>query len=136
VKILGGLVSVVERLRRWAKRFWLSLLARMSRSPKPAEDEAAKSVRELYRSLLRWAAQRGIPRTLSDTPLEYLRHLCQRFPEGEKELTVLTDAYIQARYGLIQRDGLGLKKARLAWQRIKSSTPPPALSHERRRGKG
>jgi hypothetical protein len=121
VKILGGLASVAGRLRRWAKRLWLFLLAKVTRSAKPGEEEAAKSVRELYRSLLRWAAQRGIPRTLSDTPLEYLGHLCQKFPEGEKELTVITDAYIQARYSLIQRNGLDLKEARRAWQRIKSS---------------
>lgn len=121
MKILGGLASGIGRFRRWARRFWISLLAKMTRSPKPAENEGGKSVRELYRSLLRWADQRGAPRTLSDTPLEYLRQLCQRFPEGEKDLAEITNAYIQARYGLVQRDGLDPKLARLAWQRIKSS---------------
>ena len=120
-KILGGLTSMVRCLGRWAKRFWVSFLAKLRRLPKAGENESAKSVRDLYRSLLRWAGQRGVPRTLSDTPLEYLHQLCQRFPEGEKDLAIITDAYIQARYSLLQRDRLDLQGARLAWQRIKSS---------------
>jgi hypothetical protein len=120
VKILQGLASMIKRLQRWAKRFWLSLLGRMTRLARPPEDESTKSVRELYRSLLRWAARRGVPRTLSDTPLEYLRQLCQRFPEGAQELTVVTKAYIQARYSLGQQEGADFMVIRLAWQKIRS----------------
>ena len=61
--------------------------------------EEADTVRRLYREVLRWGTARGHPRRPAQTPLEYGALLGELYPEGRAHVTLLTQAYVQARYG-------------------------------------
>ncbi len=64
------------------------------------EGEATpRSIRAIYRALLRWAAGRGYGRRREETPREFKERLQQEIPQGELELDSLTRAYSELRYG-------------------------------------
>jgi len=75
-------------------------------------------VRALYCFLLDWAASRGLPRKQSQTPLEYLKVLCQKFPGENKEMAFITDVYLQARYGQRPVSDAEVEAVGQAWQKI------------------
>jgi hypothetical protein len=58
-----------------------------------------RSIRAIYRALLRWAAGRGYGRRREETPREFKERLQQEIPQGELELDSLTRAYNELRYG-------------------------------------
>jgi len=116
--------ELVSAIKRMAGRLWQYLLSGLragytSRFKPTPEHESVLSARALYRSLLRWAARQGLPRPQSQTPLEYLELLCQRFPQEEGELAVITDIYVQARYSHGPINSQVFEIARKAWQKIK-----------------
>ena len=59
----------------------------------------ARSIREVYRALLRSAALRGYPRSKNETPSEFQQRLNEKTPLAEPQLAAVTDAYIATRYG-------------------------------------
>lgn len=61
--------------------------------------ERLSPTRQLYVNLQRWAASGGYPRHPQQTPLEFSRVLQAALPEGREDLTLITEAYLQARYG-------------------------------------
>jgi hypothetical protein len=94
---LRGLISLFPRLLR---KLWLwltSLFQKWKQHPGPSE-EALISIRALYRNLLRWAAKNGTARATSQTPLEHLELLVQKFPQQQDGLKQVTEAYLLARY--------------------------------------
>jgi hypothetical protein len=60
-----------------------------------------------------------MPRSLSQTPLEYLKIVCGRFPQKEKELSLITEVYIRARYGRLPPSREEFEEALMAWTRVK-----------------
>ena len=60
---------------------------------------AVRTVREMYRALLKKAAARGQIRKRDETPHEFQWRLDQRDPQNEPQLGALTDAYALTRYG-------------------------------------
>ncbi len=58
-----------------------------------------KSIRGLYRTLLRLGAAIGHARHLPETPVEYERRLARVAPDGETEVRAVSDAYSRDRYG-------------------------------------
>jgi hypothetical protein len=112
---LHRLLSFVSRLpgKLW---LWLkSLFQKLKRHPGPSED-ALRSIRDIYRSLLRWAAGKRIPRDPTQTPLEHLDLLVQKFPEQQENFKQVTEAYLLARYSrkpISQTDFLRIKEI---WQ--------------------
>ncbi len=110
----------VEELREslWSWRlFWAQLKAlllslfRRFLPPRAIQEErqaateaietepAARSIREIYRALLKHAAVRGYPRKKGETPYEFRQRLDEKTPLVEPQLTVVTEAYIATRYG-------------------------------------
>ncbi len=81
------------------------LLRRRQTAPQPppfvevAGDDPAARIRRTYQALLAWAAARNLPRAPGMTPAEYLRFLSTVLPDCQAALTVITAAYLQARYG-------------------------------------
>jgi hypothetical protein len=77
-------------------------------------------IRYFYLSLLRRAADQGIRRQDSETPLEYAEDLKENWPEVEGDLDELTGAFLKARYSPkpIERDEINPIKAR--WKRARS----------------
>ncbi len=121
--------ELADLLKRIGRRLWHVLLSvlgrgRVTRFRPALGDELVVSVRALYRSLLRWAARQGLPRAQSQTPLEYLRALCQKFPQEDKELAVITDVYIQVRYSRQPTTSEEFEVAKQAWQKIKLASSP------------
>jgi hypothetical protein len=64
-----------------------------------ASSPAARTVREIYRALLKKAASRGYPRRKHETPLELRQRLDEGVPLVEPQLESITEAYSQVRYG-------------------------------------
>ena len=113
--------DVHESLWSWAL-FWAQLKAllraiwrrffpqRATMEEKVAASEVisgepmARSIREIYRALLRWAASRGYPRKRHETPYEFQMRLNEYLPQTEPELSVVTDAYTAIRYGEVVPD--------------------------------
>jgi len=120
VRIITG--RRVEELREslWSwKLFWaqfkallLSLLHRFfpqrasgkegQASTEAIETEpAARTIREIYRALLKRAAARGYPRKKDETPYEFSQRLDEKTPLAGPQLAVVTEAYTATRYGAI-----------------------------------
>ncbi len=66
-----------------------------------SNEPTARSIREVYRALLRWAADRGYPRKKNETPYEFRSRLHTRLPLTEPELSIVTEAYTAIRYGRV-----------------------------------
>jgi hypothetical protein len=64
-------------------------------------DPTARTIREMYRALLKHAAARGYPRSKDETPYEFRQRLDEKTPLAAPQLTVVTEAYTTARYGAI-----------------------------------
>jgi hypothetical protein len=62
-------------------------------------EPAARSIREIYRALLKRAATRGYPRKKDETPYEFRQRLDEKIPLVEPQLSVVTNAYNATRYG-------------------------------------
>jgi len=62
-------------------------------------DRAARSIREIYRALLTWAARQGCVRQRDETPYEYQQRLITQLEVSEEALTEITRAYTLVRYG-------------------------------------
>lgn len=104
--------ELVDLVRRTGKLF--------GRRAFQVEDQVA-TVRAVYRSLLAWAARRGLPRVPSQTPLEYERTLESAYPELAGEIGIITGAYIEVRYGRIAVADNVLIGVKSAWERMRMS---------------
>ncbi|MFH1491706.1 MAG: DUF4129 domain-containing protein, partial [Pseudomonadota bacterium] len=110
--LLGGMRALLRRL------FAFILTLASTLSPRPKNAAILSSTRGLYRALLRWAAGQGIPRSPSQTPLEYLTTLCGKFPQRERELSLITEAYMRVRYGRTPPGREEFEEAATAWKRV------------------
>jgi hypothetical protein len=116
LNMLRSLISFFPQLLKklW---LWLTLLfQRWRKRPEPSE-EALISIRALYRNLLRWAARQGVARVPSQTPLEHLVLLKQRFPQQQDDLKQITEMYLLARYSRKPISHEEFDRVRKAWQR-------------------
>jgi hypothetical protein len=62
-------------------------------------EPTARTVRGIYRALLRWAAGHGYPRAKDETPYEFQQRLQDKLPRSMPEVGTITDAYALVRYG-------------------------------------
>jgi hypothetical protein len=111
--------DVLNFLRRLVLAITNWLFRRRKRSPRlPSQVESARRV---YRQLLAWAASRGVPRTASQTPHEYLQTLLDWLPQNGGDLTFITDEYVRARYSPFIPTEKGLQELRQSWRKLKKS---------------
>ena len=78
-------------------------------------EPAARSIREIYRALLKKAAGRGYPRKRFETPYEFKQRLDEKVPLAEPQLEVITEAYAFTRYGGDVPDEAQLAQVRSKW---------------------
>jgi len=118
--LLSELADFFKGAGKWLWQAVLLLLRRRSDTSLATAQwkEPGLSVRALYCFLLDWAASRGLPRKQSQTPLEYLKVLCQKFPGENKEMAFITDVYLQARYGQRPVSDAEVEAVGQAWQKI------------------
>jgi hypothetical protein len=81
---------------------------------------AAVSIRHIYANLVRMAANAGYPRRQAQTPYEYLGTLREALPGSEEDVTVITEAYIQAHYGQLPDTLEELQRIRACWERVRT----------------
>jgi len=63
------------------------------------EEYSLATIRQIYASLVKLAAASGFPRQEAETPYEYTATLYRAFPGSEREIRLITDAYVRAHYG-------------------------------------
>jgi hypothetical protein len=115
LNVLRGLMSLFTWLLR---KLWLwlkSLFQKWKQRSGPSE-EALISIRALYRNLLRWAAKKGIARAPSQTPLEHLELMVQKFPQQQDGLKQVTEAYLLARYSQKPTSQEEFYRVKKVWQ--------------------
>jgi hypothetical protein len=83
-------------------------------------------VRRIYRQLLAWAAAKGHSRNLAQTPHEYLETLLEWLPESRRDLTLITEQYVQVRYSPSVPTEDGLAQLHQSWQRVRQIRLPKA----------
>jgi hypothetical protein len=76
-------------------------------------------VRRYYFSLLRRASEAGFLRHPQQTPKEFEAELISKLPEQYHELTILTDAFIHARYDARDIHQEDVRLARKAWYTLR-----------------
>jgi Domain of unknown function (DUF4129) len=83
-------------------------------------ESTARSIRAIYRALLRWAAGRGYGRRREETPHEFKERLQQEIPQGELELSGITKAYSEFRYGDEAPDEEEVARVQVDWATLQS----------------
>jgi hypothetical protein len=78
-------------------------------------EPAARTIREIYRAMLKRAAARGLPRKRCETPYEFNQRLAHQLPASASHLALLTEVYIATRYGSILPDPAELARVQQAW---------------------
>ena len=82
---------------------------------------AASVIRRVYGQLLDVAAHQGRGRDPAETPLEFLGHLKRLFPDHGAEVTTITEAYLQVRYGEIPEEERIVAGVRDCWMAIRDA---------------
>ena len=84
-------------------------------------------VRRVYAQLLNWAAREGRPRRPAETPLEFGVELASWRPDLKPELELITQAYLQVRYGERPENREMIDAVLAGWERVRRShaAPPP-----------
>lgn len=80
-----------------------------------------EQIRFFYLAAVRRAGEKGVPRQLDETPLEFAQDLKESWPEAEQDIDSLTDAFLQARYSpqpIRKEDVNPVKKT---WNQVKTS---------------
>lgn len=86
---------------------------------------AAASIRRIYREMGLAAETSGYPRALSETPYEYQDSLSKVWPQNTADSRLITQAYINVRYGEFPETRDELNEINAAWQRLKHTKPCP-----------
>jgi len=81
-------------------------------------DAPRAQVRRTYQALLAWAASRGVPRAPGQTPNEYLMLMDQGLHLYIEPISIITDAYVQARYSIAPIPADRAEGVMRAWQII------------------
>ncbi len=84
---------------------------------------AALSIRRIYRRMMKAAAAVGYPKPDAQTPYEYLPTLNQAWPHNHQDARLITEAYVNVRYGEIPESSQELEEIKQAWQRLEQNKP-------------
>lgn len=88
----------------------------------------AASIRRVYRHMLRAAAASGYPRLETETPFEFLRTLRQAWPQHPSETALITNAYVNIRYGELPETEAELNAIVQAWRTLETHPPETAAA--------
>jgi hypothetical protein len=83
----------------------------------------AASIRRIYQQMCAAAAISGYPRAEAETPFEYLATLAKAWPENQADARLITEAYVNVRYGELPETSEELEAIRQAWKRLESIPP-------------
>ncbi len=80
-----------------------------------------EQIRYFYLSTVKRAADKGVPRQQAETPLEFARDLKESWPDAEEDVDILTDAFLEARYGRSPIEKEDVNPVKKRWRQVKSS---------------
>lgn len=109
--ILGMLRRLVLSILHLRLMFW--------RKKAQASYAEVAPVRQIYRRFLSWAAGRGWPRRLSQTPHEYFYTLDNLLTIGHEDLQLITEQYVKARYSPWMPDEKELNQLKQSWKQLR-----------------
>ena len=121
----------LAQLKEFLLAIWFRFFSRrsggqeMAREGEISGEATLRSIRAIYRALLRWAASRGYGRQKEETPYEFKDRLQQEIPQGEPELSNLTEAYTELRYGGGVSDEAMVARAQTDWTSLQRKFLPP-----------
>lgn len=132
--IWSWLGALWRRLTGWAEAISERLPGRRTRrqeggppsgTPSRLFQPGGRSPRErilfYYMSLLRRAAEQGVPRRPTQTPYEYTASLTPHLSQAEEEVDQLTEAFVEARYSRHEIDRERAQIVRAIWHRIREA---------------
>jgi hypothetical protein len=102
----------------WAAKGWEFLL--LWRDKVVHRLKGFHSAVQLYGAMLGWGRRSGLPRLLSETPIEYGSRLIEQFPAVKREIWLIVEAFNQEVYGEKALNERQLTKTQLAWRRLQS----------------
>ncbi len=139
------------KLRGWAVQLWLGISQRAVELGRTVRDQLhikwgeeeegeekrpfqfirvnalspREQIRYFYLSIVRRAAEKGVPRDKNETPLEYSQALKNEFPETEDDVEELTEAFLKARYSpqIVKKEEINPIKKR--WKHVRSTLRRP-----------
>ena len=121
-----GLLDEFAALLRALAALWARLTAwRFHARPKGPPE--ARTIRDVYRRLLAWAASHGHAKAAHQTAHEFMETLRPAVPERTFELRFVTEAYVAARYGDVRPDPGLIDRIRSAWRRLRTTRPHTAV---------
>ncbi|OQB28895.1 MAG: hypothetical protein BWY10_00082 [Chloroflexi bacterium ADurb.Bin180] len=100
------------------QRLWDALQQQLARLR--GQDYSLVSIRRIYASLQRLAAAAGYPRPDAVTPYEYITTLTRGFQENEREVRLITEAYVRTHYGQRSFPPEYVQEVREAWLAIRA----------------
>ena len=80
-----------------------------------------EQIRYFYLSIVRRAAEKGIERQQSETPLEYAQELKEELPDAEIDVETLTDAFLKARYSPQPIEKGEINPIKRRWKQLRST---------------
>ena len=81
-------------------------------------DDPRAQIRRTYQALLAWAAERGVARRPGQTPGEHMLLMNHALPAYAEPISIITAAYVQARYGIDSIRVADAEHVRQAWEHI------------------
>ncbi len=124
--ILSG-KDLLLLLRDSVRKSLKNLAARLRRRPSLPDARrllAAMRIRWIYYQLVEMAGNLDHPRPAAATPLEYQPTLQRLFPEQAAQVGVITNAYLQVRYGEVPERDEEIQAVSDAWARIEEAGKP------------
>jgi len=119
----------LTQLRAFFRALWLRLFPQQTGETQAQESESdisteptARTIREVYRAMLRWATQRGYPRKRDETPYEFRTRLRTLLPFTEPEVSTVTEAYTAIRYGRVVPSEADVARIQQIWQQLQHKT--------------
>ena len=117
------------QMRAFLRALWLRLFPQLAGETHIQESESdvsieptARSIREVYRAMLRWATQHGYPRKKDETPYEFRTRLRTHLPFTEPEVSTVTEAYTAIRYGRVVPSEAEVVRIQQTWQQLQHKT--------------
>ncbi|MBN1147535.1 MAG: DUF4129 domain-containing protein [Anaerolineales bacterium] len=104
-----------DLLRKALQNAINDLAARLRPARRPL---AVERVRQIYAALLDLCDEKDSPRPPGQTPLEFLPVMQALFPSADKDLEMITQAYLQVRYGKRPETAAQVQAVESAWKRI------------------
>lgn len=113
-EIQGGLQSIFTQKPRTEDQPPWRFIRLNSLSPR-------ERVYYFYLSTVKRANEKGVPREISETPLEFADDLKENWPDAEQEIDELTDAFLHARYSPDTVDENDVTPIKKQWKRLKAN---------------